>query len=111
MMMPKTKSGQYNKLETEIIDSLNLDDSKNLIFKFSKKDSPIFIQLTYSSISLKNANRYVDNFGTLRIGDAHSKNDFKELFFGKKNQIWNNILNILFNIIQIVFKLLMVKQC
>ena len=80
IMMPNAKSGQYNKLETEVVDSLDLGESKSLILKFSKKGSPLFIQLTYSSEPLKKVNQKTDNFGTLRIGEGLSTNESKELY-------------------------------
>lgn len=80
MMMPNAKSGQYNKLETEVVDSLELGESKSLILKFSKKGSPLFIQLIYSSEPIKNSNCKTDNFGTLRIGEGLGQNEFKELY-------------------------------
>ncbi len=80
IMMPNTKIGQYSKLETEVVDSLDLGESKSLILKFTKKGSPLFIQLTYSSEPIKNVNQKTNNFGSLRICDYHNENENKELY-------------------------------
>lgn len=78
--MPNSKKGQLSKLETEVVDFLEIGETKNMILKFSKKGSPLFIQLIYSENPISNTNNKSDNYGTLRIGQSIEDDECEKLY-------------------------------
>jgi hypothetical protein len=75
IIAPNTNKGQFNKIETSVVDILNLGNQKHVLLKFYKKGSPLFIFMEKASSENKNEQ---DNL--LRMDTQHSDEELERLY-------------------------------
>lgn len=77
IIAPNTIKGQFNKIETNVVDILHLGKQNHVLLKFYKKGSPLFIFMEKTDLESNDTNS-PDNL--LRLDFEHTEEELERLY-------------------------------